>query len=146
MVEQSVVEQIRDRHPERSEGAAVCRAALVFAPWCASQLGKTRLQRRVSLVIILLALACSTYSLADTGAALYKARCSACHGASGTGDTMLGKNLKLRPLASANVQEQSDDALFAAISKGKNRMPHFDGKLSKEQIRNVVKYVRSLKK
>jgi mono/diheme cytochrome c family protein len=59
---------------------------------------------------------------------------------------MLGKNLKLRVLGSADVQKQSDDELVAVIGKGKNRMPPFDRKLSKDQIRDVVKYIRSLKK
>ena len=59
---------------------------------------------------------------------------------------MLGRNLKLRPLASDAVQKQSDDELTTIISKGKNRMPPFDHKLSKDQIRDVVKHIRSLKK
>jgi cytochrome c553 len=96
--------------------------------------------------LILLALLCSTYTFADSAADIYKTKCSACHGKNGAGDTMLGKNLKLRPLASDEVQERSDDELFTIISKGKNRMPHFDHKLSKDQIHDLVKYIRSLKK
>jgi mono/diheme cytochrome c family protein len=99
-----------------------------------------------SLAVILLALLFSTYALADSGADIYKTKCSACHGKNGAGDTMLGKNLKLRPLGSDDVQERSDDELFTIISKGKNRMPPFDRKLSKDQIHDVVKYIRSLKK
>jgi mono/diheme cytochrome c family protein len=93
-----------------------------------------------------LALVFSTYTLADSGADTYKKKCSACHAVNGAGDTMLGKNLKLRVLGSADVQKQSDDELVAVIGKGKNRMPPFDRKLSKDQIRDVVKYIRSLKK
>jgi mono/diheme cytochrome c family protein len=98
------------------------------------------------LAMIGLALMFSTSTLADSGPDTYKTKCSACHGANGAGDTMIGKNLKLRPLASADVQKQSDDELFTLISKGKNRMPPFDNKLSKDQIRDLVKHVRSLKK
>jgi mono/diheme cytochrome c family protein len=101
---------------------------------------------RLSLAVVTLALLFSTCALADAGADTYKTKCSACHGASGTGETMLGKNLKLRSLASPEVQEQSDDELFTIISKGKNRMPPFDRKLSKDQIRDLVKHIRSLKK
>ncbi len=96
--------------------------------------------------VILLALLFSTYVFADSGADIYKTKCSACHGKNGAGDTMLGKNLKLRPLGSDDVQKQSDDELFTIISKGKKRMPPFDRKLSKDQIRDLVKYIRSLKK
>jgi len=88
----------------------------------------------------------STYAFADSAADTYKRKCSACHGKNGAGDTMLGKNLKLRPLGSDEVQERSDDELFAIISKGKNRMPPFDRKLSKDQIHDLVKHIRSMKK
>jgi cytochrome c6 len=101
---------------------------------------------RTPLAVILLALLLPTYTLAEPGADTYKAHCSACHGANGAGDTMLGKNLKLRALGSPDVQKQSDDELVTIISKGKNRMPSFDRKLSKAQIGDLVKYIRSLNK
>lgn len=88
----------------------------------------------------------STYSLAESGAVTYKEHCSACHAANGAGDTMLGKNMNLRPLASPEVQKQSDEELFAITAKGKKGMPAYDRKLSKQQIGDVVKYLRTLKK
>jgi len=96
------------------------------------------------LTLIALALF-SSYALADGGADIYKAKCSACHAVSGAGDTMLGKNMKLRALTSPDVQTQSDQELTAIISRGKNRMPAYDRKLSKDQIVAVVKHIRSLK-
>jgi cytochrome c551 len=95
---------------------------------------------------LLLALLFSAYAQADAGAETYKTKCAACHGANGTGETMLGKNLKLRSFASSEVQKQSDDELAAIIRKGKNRMPPYDRKLSKDQIRDLVREIRSLKK
>jgi len=59
---------------------------------------------------------------------------------------MLGRNMKLRSLASAEVQQQSDDDLARITGKGKGKMPAYDRKLSKAQIDDVVKYIRSLKK
>jgi cytochrome c5 len=100
----------------------------------------------LNAAVILLALLCSAYTFADSGADVYKTKCSACHGKNGAGDTMLGKNLKLRPLSSDDVQKQSDDELFTIISKGKKRMPPFDRKLSRDQIHDLVKHIRSLKK
>jgi mono/diheme cytochrome c family protein len=96
-------------------------------------------------MVLALALVFSSYSFAD-GAADFKAKCAACHGTTGAGDTTMGKNLKLRDLGSADVQKQSDDELTTIISKGKAKMPAYDGKLSKEQIGDVVKFIRSLKK
>lgn len=95
---------------------------------------------------ILLTLLFSTYMLAESAPDIYKAHCSACHGINGKGDTMLGKNLKLRTLGSDEVQNRSDEELTNIITRGRNRMPSFDRKLSKDQIAALVRYIRSLKK
>jgi len=100
---------------------------------------------RASLAVLALALIFSTYTFADAGAD-YKAKCAACHGASGAGDTMMGKNLKIRDLGSAEVQAQSDADLTGIITKGKGKMPAYDGKLSADQIGDIVKWIRTLKK
>lgn len=100
---------------------------------------------RASLMVLALALVFSSYSFAD-GAADFKAKCAMCHGATGAGDTVMGKNMKVRDLGSADVQKQTDDELTTVIGKGKAKMPAYDGKLSKEQIADVVKFIRSLKK
>ena len=81
---------------------------------------------------------------AGQGTSIFAEKCSACHGAKGAGDTLLGKNLKLRRLGSAEVQNRSDNELAMIISKGRNKMPRFDDKLSKDQIRDLVKYIRGL--
>jgi mono/diheme cytochrome c family protein len=119
-----------DPEPVEGEGSAV-RGRLASA--------------KAVLAAIALAALLSAPALAESGAETYKAHCSACHGAKGAGDTMLGRNLKLRSLGSSEVQDQSDDQLIAITGKGKNKMPRYDNKLSKEQIREVVKYIRSLK-
>jgi cytochrome c6 len=100
---------------------------------------------RVSLGMLAMALVFSTYTFADGGAD-FKAKCAACHGQTGAGDTTMGKNLKLRDLGSADVQKQSDDELTTIVTKGKNKMPAYDGKLSKDQISDLVKFIRTLKK
>lgn len=93
----------------------------------------------------MLALLFSTYTFADSAADTYKKKCSACHGVKGAGDTLLGENLKLRPLGSPEVQQKSDAELTMIISRGKNKMPRYDDKLSKDQIHALVEFVRSLK-
>jgi cytochrome c6 len=100
---------------------------------------------RATLVVVALALIASTYTFAEAGAD-YKAKCAACHGAEGHGDTTMGKNLKIRDFASADVQKQSDAELTDIITKGKGKMPAYDGKLSKDQIGDLVKWIRTLKK
>src|SRR5215470_7067609 len=93
---------------------------------------------RASVMVLALALVFSVNSFADAGGDTFKAKCAACHGATGAGDTTMGKNLKLRDLGSADVQKQSDDELTGIITKGKNKMPAYDGKLSGDQIKDVV--------
>jgi len=93
----------------------------------------------LSLVLI------SVYGLADS-AAEFRMRCAPCHGAKGAGETKLGQNLRVRDLGSDEVQKQSDAELRETIAKGKGKMPAYSGKLSKEQIDGIVRWVRTLKK
>ena len=58
----------------------------------------------------------------------------------------MGKTMKVKDLGSAEVQKQSDADVATIIEKGKKPMPGYEGKLTKEQIDGLVKYVRSLKK
>ena len=100
---------------------------------------------RTLTVVLAVAFAFSTWAFADAGAD-YKAKCASCHGAEGKGDTPAGKNMKVKDLASDDVQKQSDADLATIIEKGKKPMPGYEGKLTKDQIDGLVKYVRSLKK
>ena len=99
---------------------------------------------KAALTVLVFTLVFSTWSLADGGAD-FKAKCAMCHGADGKGDTGMGKTLKLRDLGSADVQAQSDADLTGIITNGKGKMPKYDGKLSKDQIGDLVKYIRTLK-
>jgi cytochrome c6 len=80
------------------------------------------------------------------GEALYKAKCVACHGADGKGETAVGKTNKIRDLGSADVQGQSDDAIAGIIGSGKGKMPAYGKSLKPDQIKELVAYIRSLKK
>jgi len=96
------------------------------------------------LTVLAFTLVFSTWSLADS-AGDYKAKCAGCHGADGKGDTSVGKMMKIRDLASADVQSQSDADLNGIITNGKGKMPKYDGKLTADQIKDLVKYIRTLK-
>jgi mono/diheme cytochrome c family protein len=87
-----------------------------------------------------------TLSLAQDGAATFKAKCAMCHGPDGTGKTAMGEKLKIRDLTSADVQKQTDAELVQIVTKGKDKMPAYDGKLTKEQIDQVVAQIRALGK
>lgn len=81
---------------------------------------------------------------ADVAAAqaTFKTKCAACHGADGKGK----EAMKTRDLASADVQKMSDAELSAIITNGKPpKMPPYKS-LSADQVRDLVAYIRSLKK
>jgi cytochrome c6 len=100
-----------------------------------------------SFIVLALALTFSTSVLAaDSGADLYKAKCAMCHGPDGKGETAMGKRLGIKDLASADVQKQSDADLNTVITKGKGKMPGYEGKLTGDQIQELVKFIRTLKK
>ena len=94
---------------------------------------------------ILLLIAFSAFGAAD-GAALYKAKCASCHGADGSGNTAMGKAMKLRDLGSAEVQKQTDAQLHSVTADGKGKMPAYKGKLSDEEIKALVAHMRTFKK
>ena len=100
---------------------------------------------KLCFCVMAVAMVFSTWSFADEGADIFKGKCAMCHGADGKGATAMGKSLKLRDLTSADVQKQSDADLANIITNGKDKMPKYDGKLTKDQINSVVKFVRTLK-
>jgi mono/diheme cytochrome c family protein len=104
---------------------------------------KIRLQSL--LVVVAVMVACSAWTFAaDSGADLYKSKCASCHGVAGKGDTAMGKSMKLKDLSSEEVQKQSDADLTTIIEKGKKPMPGYEGKVTKDQITDLVKYLRTL--
>jgi mono/diheme cytochrome c family protein len=89
----------------------------------------------------------------DEDAARYARLCAACHGTGGGGDGYNARFLPVRPTAhadSAYMSARSDDALFDAIFAGgyvmnrSNRMPPYGQTLSRDEIRGLVRYMRTL--
>jgi mono/diheme cytochrome c family protein len=103
---------------------------------------------KTSVVLALLALL-ATPLLADAtpdGASIFKAKCAMCHGPDGSGQTAMGKSLKIRALGSAEVQKQTDAELTNIITNGKNKMLAYKGKLTAEEIKTLVGFIRTFKK
>jgi len=101
--------------------------------------------RKLTLLFLIL-FATALLSMAQDGAATFKGKCAMCHGADGSGKTAMGEKFGIRDLRSADVQKQTDVQLAEIITKGKNKMPAYDGKLTKEQTEQVVTFIRSLGK
>jgi len=82
----------------------------------------------------------------ETGESLFKAKCAMCHGPDGAGKTTMGQALKIPDLHSSEVQKLGDAELTQIVTKGKNKMPAYEEKLSKEQITQLVGFIRDLAK
>lgn len=82
----------------------------------------------------------------------WASNCAQCHGPSGKGDTKMGKMLNAMDLTDPKKQSSFTDAQAATAIKdgikqnGKTTMKAFGGKLSDEEIKALVAYVRTLKK
>ena len=102
---------------------------------------RTSWLNRIVLFSLLLALAIPPIAAAQAGADTYKAKCAMCHGADGSKSTMGAK-----PLNGADVQGMSDAQLTDAIANGQGKMPAYKGKLTDAQIKDLVSYIRTMKK
>ena len=97
-------------------------------------------------VLLMIALVASTVAQTAPAKDLFASKCAMCHGPDGSAQTTMAKNLKIRDFHSADVQKQSDAELKAVITKGKGKMPAFEGKLTGEQIDQLVGYLREIGK
>ncbi len=78
---------------------------------------------------------------------LFKQNCARCHGADGKGQTTAGEIAGAPDFTDPSWQELSDDQTFAnSIRHGVGQMPSFSKKLSNQQIKSLVSYVRTFKK
>jgi mono/diheme cytochrome c family protein len=74
---------------------------------------------------------------ASPGAGIFSANCATCHGANGEGafgPQLAGKVVKAFP-------DQTDE--IKLVTNGRASMPAWKGRLSAEQIRQVVEYTRT---
>jgi mono/diheme cytochrome c family protein len=103
------------------------------------------------LTIAVTAAAVLSASAADAKANFEKS-CAKCHGPDGKGQTKMGQKLGIKDLTDAKVQDGfTDEVGFKAIKEGlkdkdgKTQMKAAEG-LSDDDIKGLVKYVRSFKK
>ncbi len=97
-----------------------------------------------SILSVGLLAAVAVPAMADDAEALYKSKCQVCHGADGKGSPA-GQKMGVRDFHSPEVAKESDAALMAATKSGKGKMPKFDGKLTDDQIKELIKFIRTLK-
>lgn len=96
--------------------------------------------------VMLLSVSNFAWSAESPGETTFKSKCVLCHGADGTGNTPLGKQLQAANLHSPDVQKRSNAELRKIVHDGQTNMPSFAEQLSDEQITQVIKYVRTFRK
>ncbi len=104
--------------------------------------------KTTTLVILIMTVAVALFILipnlswaADDGAALYKAKCAACHGADATGKPAA----KIPSLVSDDAKKASDDDLSKSVTQTAKH-PGPVKSLAPDQVKTIVSYVRSLQK
>lgn len=96
------------------------------------------MKKIAALLIITIIAAAIPAIAAEDGAALFKAKCAACHGPD-------GKKMAKADLSGATVQAKTDAELVTFI--GTNPKHNFKTKgLTDDQIKTLVAHIRTLKK
>lgn len=88
----------------------------------------------------------TTIKTLDDDQSLFKSKCATCHGADGSGNTTMGKQLNVRDLRSTEIQKQTNVQLAGIIKNGKGKMPAFGKSLNDGQINQLVAFIRTLRK
>jgi mono/diheme cytochrome c family protein len=80
-----------------------------------------------------------------SGKKLYLRECLQCHGETGKGDGSMAAYMgtKVADLTSAEVLTQPDGALYTKIRTGRAPMPGFKNSLAKEEIWQLINFIRS---
>jgi len=76
------------------------------------------------------------------GRDLYIAKCSACHAPDGSGETTIGRSMKLTDMRPA-IERMTDEQLRDIVIEGRRRMPA-NRKMDDERIRNLTIFLRDL--
>ncbi len=105
------------------------------------------MKRTVLVTLVLLAAALTVPALAiadDEAPALFKGKCAMCHGPDGSAQTAMGKKVNAPDLRQKETQSKADGVLTQTVAKGRNKMPAFEEKLTPEQIKTVIGFIRTL--
>jgi len=99
----------------------------------------------ITLLVCGVIVVCSSSAVAQDAAATFKAKCAMCHGADGKASAT-GIKMGAHDFTSADVQKQNDAQLTEIITKGKGKMPPYEGKLKDTEVKDLVAYIRSFAK
>jgi mono/diheme cytochrome c family protein len=110
------------------------------------------MRKLIACLSALLITAAATVRAADVKE-IWDKNCASCHGKDGKGETKAGKKAEVKDLTDAKYQESfTDEQMFKQIKSGlkdkngKEKMKAFGDKISDEEIKGLITFVRGLKK
>jgi mono/diheme cytochrome c family protein len=79
------------------------------------------------------------------GKTLFQRECVSCHGETGKGDGPVSSFLEKKPadLTTPKFLQQQDGAIYTKVRTGRGPMPGFKNSLAKEEIWQVINYIRA---
>jgi mono/diheme cytochrome c family protein len=106
------------------------------------------MKTKIKTLLIIGSLAClGSMAYAGDTAEVWNKNCASCHGKDGTGNTTMGKKAGAEDYTDAKVQAKFTDAeALKIIQDGKKKMKGFKDKLTDDEIKALVTYVRAFKK
>jgi len=91
-----------------------------------------------------IALASSVGFAQSAGEATYKAKCAACHGATGTPSAGMAKAMGIKAASDPEMKKLTVAEISSVIKSGKGKMKPIAG-LSDDQIKDVATFYKGLK-
>ena len=101
------------------------------------------LRSQVALAVVMV-LAGAMGFAQSSGEATYKAKCAACHGATGTPSAGMAKMMGVKAASDPDIRKLTADEMFTSVKNGKGKMKPIAG-LTDAQIKDAVAYYRGLK-
>ena|ERR1700744_1792966 len=101
--------------------------------------------RNAAFVLLAASIAAPVFAQ-SAGADTYKSKCAMCHGPDGLAATPMGKMMKIPSFRDPDQVKATNADLIAITKNGKGKMPAYSGKLTDDQIKDVVSYIRTLQK
>ena len=92
---------------------------------------------------------CLTIQRAEARDELFVKHCAACHGKDGKGQTPIGRKIGAKDLgASKRTRAEIEKQVLEGVkdAKGVVKMPGFSGKVSDDELRQLVEYTLKMRK
>lgn len=104
----------------------------------------TKMTRSLLALAAVVSLAGAVCFAQSGGEATYKAKCTMCHGATGTPSAGMAKNMGIKAASDPAIKALTVAEISAVVKNGKGKMHPVPG-LTDAQIKDVATFYKSLK-